>query len=517
MEKTKQFLWGIFFCVLAVRLILAFTLPTFTYESYFHLRQTEHITATGLPLYHDPLSYGGRELIFLPLFHYLAAFFDLFLPLEFVAKVLPNLLLAGLVLLTYFIARELGYSTHGSLFTAGIAGFLPAIFSTNAFTPYSLFLPLIFFAIYAFLKLQQKGIDEEKSEEQKQKQINIKKNSRMQKKYVYLYLIAFLLATLTSPATILLLLGFGIYFLISLAENKKLPRDEWEIFIASTFFYLWIQLVFFNEVIKKEGVSFIWQNIPTAILPQYFPPVSVSHGIILVSIIPLVAGIFVVSRSLASAKDAKTFLLTGLAAAAIIFTFLRLLPIKLGLSFLGILLAILFANFYDGIFPFLRKTKLSFTLQRITTILFLGLLLTTVYPALSTALKQSIPFSEEVKAFDWLSTHSEKDATILALGEEGHLLTALGKRKNVMDDQFSLRDDAEERFTEVNTLYLTLFQTQALQLLEKYQVKYVVFTPHARQHYQLKRLRYLSPECFHLVYNHDDIKIYERKCALEKK
>ena len=255
MEKTKQFLWGIFFCVLAVRLILAFTLPTFTYESYFHLRQTEHITATGLPLYHDPLSYGGRELIFLPLFHYLAAFFDLFLPLEFVAKVLPNLLLAGLVLLTYFIARELGYSTHGSLFTAGIAGFLPAIFSTNAFTPYSLFLPLIFFAIYAFLKLQQKGIDEEKSEEQKQKQINIKKNSRMQKKYVYLYLIAFLLATLTSPATILLLLGFGIYFLISLAENKKLPRDEWEIFIASTFFYLWIQLVFFNEVINYWDIE----------------------------------------------------------------------------------------------------------------------------------------------------------------------------------------------------------------------------------------------------------------------
>ncbi|MBI2665997.1 glycosyltransferase family 39 protein [Candidatus Woesearchaeota archaeon] len=500
MEKTKQFLWGIFFCALLVRLILAFLLPTFTYESYFHLRQTEYITATGLPLYQDPLSYGGRELVFLPFFHYLTAFFDLFLPLEFVAKTLPNLFLALLVLLTYFIAKELGNSTNGSLFAAGIAGFLPALFSTNAFTPHSLFLPLLFFAIYVFLKLQQG-----------------EKHAQQKKKYVYIYFLTFFLACLTSSATILLLVGFGIYFLISLAESKKLPKEEWELFIASTFFYLWIQFIFFSEVLKKEGISFIWQNIPTAILPQYFPQVSVSHGIILVSFIPLITGIFVIFRSLSSVKEPKTFLLIGLAVAAILFTFLRFLPVKLGLSVLGILLAILFANFYDGILPFLRKTKFSLTLQKITTIIFLGLLVTTVYPALSTAIHQSVPSAEEVKAFEWLNTHIEKNTTVMTLGEEGHLLTAIGKRKNVMDDQFSLRDDAEERFSDVNLVYKTQFQTQALHLLEKYNIKYVVFTPHAQQHYQLKRLSYLSPECFHLVYNHNAIKIYERKCALEKK
>ena len=519
MNKSNRFLLGIFFCSLVVRLILAFQLPSFTHESYFHLRQVEHITETGFPLYQDQLSYGGRELIFLPLFHYIAAFFDLFLPLEFVAKILPNLLLASLVLLAYLIAKELGYSSTGSLFAAGIAGFLPALFATNAFTPQSLFLPLLFLAVYAFLKIQHIEGKEQKDVEKKQKKNGEQKKMQgvLQKKYVYLYLLAFFLASLTSPAAIILLFGFGLYSLISLAESRKLPRKEWEIFIASAFFYLWIQLVFFNDILKREGISFIWQNIPTAILPEYFPQVSVSHAIILVSVIPLVAGIFVVYRSLFSAQEQKTFLPIGLAAAAIIFIFLRFFPIKLGLSFLGILLAILFAQFYDWLFSFLQRTKLSLTLQKITALLFLLLLLTTVYPALSTALHQSIPSAEEVKAFTWLSTHTEKNATVLALVEEGHLLTALAKRKNIMDDQFNLIDDVEQRFIDVNLLYQTKFQTQALHLLEKYNLRYIVFTPHAQQQYQLKRLQYLSPECFHLIYNHDTIKIYERKCTLEKK
>ncbi|MBI2665042.1 hypothetical protein HYX12_00280 [Candidatus Woesearchaeota archaeon] len=82
MKRTNKILLGIFLVTLLTRLTLAFIVPNFTYESYFHLRQVEHIGQTGLPLYQDGLSYGGRELVFLPLFHYLAAFFDLFLPLE---------------------------------------------------------------------------------------------------------------------------------------------------------------------------------------------------------------------------------------------------------------------------------------------------------------------------------------------------------------------------------------------------------------------------------------------------
>lgn len=492
MNKTNHLLLGIFLCTLAVRLFLAFTLPNFTYESYFHLRQVEHITETGLPLYHDQLSYGGREFIFLPLFHYVAAFFDLFLPLDFIAKLLPNLFFSFLTLIVYLIAQELGYSSRGSVFAAGIAGFLPALFTTNAFTPQSLFLPLLFLSVYAFFKIQQK-------------------------KFLYLYFLAFLLASITNPMALLLLLGLGIYVLISLAEGFSLQKEEAEVLIASTFFYSWIQLLFFNDVLKEEGLGFIWQNIPSAILFEYFPKVSAVQATLAISIIPLIAGIFMLYRSLFAGKEQKIFFPIGITIATIVLTLLRLLPIKYALGFLGILFAIFFAQFHDYLFPFLQKTKLALTPQRGATLLVLLLIFSTATPAISTAFQQDLPTTEEIKAMEWLEIHTEEEARIAALVEEGHLITKIAQRKNIMDDQFNLVPDVEQRFAEVQALYLTPFQTEALSILEKYGVRYILVTPYALEKYQLKRLKYLTPECFHLVYHQDTIKIYERKCSLEKK
>src|SRR3989344_738517 len=134
-------------------LILTFMVPEFTYESYFHLRQVEHILETGLPFYQDPLSYGGRELAFLPFFHYLAALFSLFLPVNLVAKVLPNLLTALLVPITYLISKKITAHEVGSLIAAFITGFLPILYFTNGFVVNTLFLPLIFIVLYLYLHI----------------------------------------------------------------------------------------------------------------------------------------------------------------------------------------------------------------------------------------------------------------------------------------------------------------------------------------------------------------------------
>ena len=69
MKKEYWILIAIFVLTLTLRLSLAFYFPNFTYESYFHLKQIEQITNNGFPTYQDPLSYGGRTLVFLPAFH----------------------------------------------------------------------------------------------------------------------------------------------------------------------------------------------------------------------------------------------------------------------------------------------------------------------------------------------------------------------------------------------------------------------------------------------------------------
>lgn len=154
-KRVKWTLLSLFIIVVIIRIILAFLTPGFTYESYFHLRQVDHITKTGFLNYNDDLSYGGRTLIFLPFFHYFMAFFSLFLPLTIVAKILPNILMASITLTTYHISHSITNDENSSLLSAFIVGFLPILFSTNSFTVETLFLPITFFIIYVFMNIKR--------------------------------------------------------------------------------------------------------------------------------------------------------------------------------------------------------------------------------------------------------------------------------------------------------------------------------------------------------------------------
>ncbi len=493
MEKKRNYwLLGIFLAVLAVRLILALALPNFTYESYFHLRQVEHITATGLPLYQDSLSYGGRELVFLPGFHYFMAFFDLFLPLEFAAKLIPNLLMTSLVLIVYLLSKKFSENETASLLAASVAGFLPITFTTNSFTPEVLFLPLVLLNIYVFLNITEK-------------------------KYFYLYLLTFLLLSITSAATILLLIGFLIHFILSFMESKKINREELELTVFSLFFFIWLQFLFYKNTLLNEGVSFIWQNIPQAILIEYFPKVSIPQAILLVSIIPFVSGIYIVYQSLFKLKQQKAFLLVSFAVSTTLLTWFRLIEFKLSLSFFGLILAVLFALFYKEISEYFSKIKKIKTTKLSTYLLpgtVLLLLLTTLYPAVNSALNQELPSREEVEAFKWIKVNTPANSGVAALLEEGHLVTDYSERENLMDDQYTLIKDVDKRSGDLKSLFRTKFQTQALGTLDDYKINYLVFTPKAKERYQEETFGFLSKDCFKLIYDHET-KIYLVKCELK--
>ena len=117
-----------------LRLLLAFLIPNFTYDSYFNLRQVQHIHDTGLPLYNDPLSYGGRELVFLPFFHYLLAGFSFILPLELAAKILPNFFMALLTIIIFYLSKKITNNDSAALVSAFLVGILPVLFFTNDFS-----------------------------------------------------------------------------------------------------------------------------------------------------------------------------------------------------------------------------------------------------------------------------------------------------------------------------------------------------------------------------------------------
>ena len=332
---------------------------------------------------------------------------------------------------------------------------------------------------------------------------------------MYLYLFCFIFLSFTSSAAFLLLCGYAFYFLLSFIEKKSLPAKEIELMIASLFFYLWSQLLFYKNVLLQEGIHFIWQNIPSPLLSSYYPPVSVSQAVIYLSLLPLLAGIYVIYTSLFRTKKPSSFFLISIVISTIFLTIIRIIPFKTALAFLGVLFAILFALFYGEISHYAEKTKLQPPHQRLIfwSIVIL-LLTTTVYPAISTAWQQDLPSEKEIAAFRWLESHTAKDQIILALVKEGHLLTYYSHRQNLLDDNFNLID-AQQRFHDLDLLYQTKFQTEALSLLEKHNIRYIMLTPAAQQQYHLKRLPYLTPRCFSSAYS-DEVYIYESKCSLER-
>ncbi|MEK6950433.1 MAG: hypothetical protein AABX13_01790 [Nanoarchaeota archaeon] len=475
---------------LGLRLYFAFTIPNFTYESYFHLRQVDQIRQTGLPLFNDPLSYGGRELRFLPLFHYLAAFFSLFLPLELVGKLLPNVLWSLLPLIVYLIGKKIEPGSRaGTILAAFISGLLPILFQPNSFTPVSLFIPLLFLTIYGFLSLPRK---------------------------LYLYLISFFLLSFTSSAAVLLLLGFGLYLLLSRIEGKIIPKTEIELILTSLFFFLWVQFLFFKRTLLNEGIAFIWQNIPSPILTQYFPQFTIGQAIIAISIIPFFAGIFVVYRALFQLKNQKSFLLISFVVSTTLVTWFRLIQFKLALAFFGVILAILFASFYRYFTFYLRKTKLHRWAGPLSLTLFLILAVTLIPPAIANAQQQATPQDTELAAFHWLQEHTPVQATVLASLEEGHLVTWQAQRKNLMGDQFALIPDVKQRFQALQALFTSSFLTEAIDLTDKYGINYIVLTPHAQQKYQLIRPKYYTIGCFERVYNQNETRIYRVRCSLQE-
>jgi hypothetical protein len=349
-------------------------------------------------------------------------------------------------------------------------------------------LPLAFLAIFAFLNLEKK-------------------------KFQYLYVVSFLLLSLTSSATLFLLIGFVIYLLLSFLENKKPSKSELELMFFSLIFFMWVQFLFFKDLLITEGVSFVWQNIPTQIILNYFPNFSVIQAIVLVSVIPFLAGIYVVYKSLFKAKNSKAFLLISFVISTSLLTWLRLVEFRFSLAFFGIILAILFAIFYEEIFNFFSRTKISYLQKNLAIIVASILFLSMIFSAISVSINQEIPSNEDITAFNWLDDNLPQDAKIATVLEEGHLVTYYGKRANVMDDNFNLITDVEERFIDINSIFTTQLQTHAVSLFDKYGITHVMFTEKAKEKFDNNNFQFITIDCYERLYK-EDVKIYGIKCSL---
>ncbi len=514
MFKKNKLVLLIFVLTLILRLYLAFQTSEFTYESYSHLRQVDHITNNFVPLYEDDLSYGGRTLFFLPFFHYFVAFFNLFLPLEVLAKVLSNLLYCLLIPLVYLIAKKVSKNDVGAMLSALIAALLPINFSVNSFSPFPFILLFTFLTVNFFLDYGEKGFKE---------------------KGLYYFIISFVIASLSSALSSVIIFSLFIYILYSKLDSKNIRSGEVELILFSSFFFLWVQFIFYKRVLLEEGIKFIWQNVPNTILLSYFPNFDLTQTVLLIGFLPLLAGIFLIYNSLFSYKNKNLFFMISLAIGSIILSWLKFIPFERSLSFIGLILAIIFASFYQQLITYYKRSKLSLydeslkkkikqnlplkNFVNISSLVIIVLIIPSmIFPAIGFATSLDTPSEEEVELFKWFQTegldNSIEDWGILANLKEGGLVNYYSNRQNVMDLRFSLIDDVEERLIDIETLYTSKFRTEALKLSDQYNLKYIILTNSTKEIMGVEQLDYFNEKCFSLVYNNTAGEIYKVECSL---
>lgn len=488
----------IFVLTLTIRLLFAFQTPYFSSDkAYFTLRQVSQITDNGIPIFEDPLSYGGRTLIQPPIFYYLLAFFNLFLPITIVGKLIPNIFASLTVFITYLISIEITRNTKVAVLTSFISAFIPVFFSqtVNNISPYSLIVPLIFFMFYCLLKLPKN------------------------KDFAVYFVIAILLLSFTHPSVFIFILGLVLYTVLIKSENLPQNKAELEIIIFSTLFVIWSQFIIFKNAFLFHGPFVIWQNIPINILTNYFSQITILGAISMIGVIPFIFGVYVIYKYVFKEKNRPIYLLLGFVFSVTALLWLKLIPLNAGLILLGAVLVLLFAQYFKLFMIFIQKTRFSSLENLFIAIFILIFVLTSVLPSLYyTSLTMASSISQdEMNALLWLNKNTMKSDIVLASPLEGHLITSVAKRKNVLDSNFLLVSNINQRSEDVEDIYTTSIETEAVELLNKYDVSYIYFSGRAKSAFNADSLSYVGDEeCFELVYN-KKVQIYNSLCTLIEK
>jgi hypothetical protein len=484
--------------VFVLRLYIAFSTQGLSGDdAYFQLRHIEHIRQTGLPLFEDPLSFGGRNYFFSPVFHYVVAAGSIIMPLTIAEKVVPNLLAVLLIPIIFFIVRRLTNNDGVALFISVFSAFVPVWFghTINTLSPMTLAVPLLFFVIYSLLRVQEPS-------------------------WRYVYLCSLILFAFTSPLSLLFVLGLMFYMVLVVVEQLKIERAELEIALFSVFFVLWSQFLIYKKFILAHGPSVIWQNIPPELLSSQFASVTILSAIYQIGIVPVLYGVFVVYRYLFKRKHKMTYFLIAFTLAAAVLLWFRLIPIQMGMMLLGMFLIVLFSRWVDFFLIYIPKTRAHRFAPVFITSLIIAFILTGILPSLSLAwsVQSTVLPQAGVRALEFIRNNTPADSVVVGYVDEGHRIAEIAQRGNVIDSHFLTQRDAKQRLHDTNRIFSTVIGVEAAELMERYKANVIFLSPESKVMFRIITLRYADKnKCFSNPFSEGgyDVFVKQAFCRVE--
>lgn len=491
-KKELLLVLAIFLLACTFEMIFVFRTPFLSSpESYLHLRIADDLNQDIIPTFYDPLSYGGRDIRYSPVFYYLFNTFSFFFKSDLSAKIFLTLLSCSLVFPVFLISKKLTNNTNISLLTSLLSAFIPAYLSLtfNSFTPYCLIMPLIFLALYLIMD---------------------------EKKYTKHFIFISIIGAFIHPSFLLLIAGFVMYLVLIRVVGFETGKGKVEIMLFSTLLTFWALLITYKNALLLNGMSIIWQNIPEQILRHYFSGISVFEAIYEIGLIPLLAGIFVIYKYTSHKLNKDIYLLLSFIFSVVLLMLLHLLKPQIGLASSGILLTILFGVFLSDFWQYFANARFGIIRTALLSAILIALVFTNIVPSIiyvQKSVKES-DISDKADALKWLNENSGPGEVVVSSLEEGHLVAFFAKRPNVIDENFIGQADVAIRIKDVDTIYKTAYSTEAIPLLNKYNAKYILFSPETAEDYRTSELRFLNKNCFELVYD-KNIKIYKSLCKMD--
>ena len=476
-NNENLILFLIFLIVLGSRLYFAFQTPFFNDEAYLNYRLVHHISETGEPLSHDILSYNGREIVTSPVFHYILAFFGLFMPLDLALKIIPNIFISLLVFVIFRLSYALVEEKNLSLLLALLSGFVPVVFSEtlNNISVYSLVLPLVFYLLYLFIKIREEN--------------NITKFA----------FFSFFLGIL-HPSSFVFLIALVFFVILIISEGISIEKIKKEILVFSLLLILFIQFLIYNKAFLVHGFGVIRNNVPIQVLATYFN-FSFLETVLKVGILLIIFGLISIIFGWAKKRE-DVMILSSLILSTLLLLWFRFLKDEVGLMFIGVALIVISGMSFTIFLKYLDKTKFSKHRTSITIFSVLILIASLVIPSFIDASKniqEHTPTEYEILVLNWIKDNALPDVTILAPLEKGHLITALAGKRNVIDDNFLLAPDTSERFKDVYTIYSTKSEVKALDLMHKHNVDYILVP--IESEIEFDNVRWLDDEnCFEGIF-----------------
>ncbi|MCB9358558.1 hypothetical protein H6503_01380 [Candidatus Woesearchaeota archaeon] len=458
-------------------------------ESYYTLRQLESIKEHGIPLYEDELSYSGRNAVFSPGYYYIL-FFGSFIFQSKSLVILTSILAALSALIVYLISLKLTRNHLISVLVSAMGIFIPVylINTTNTLSPTTLIIPLSLLTIYLF---------------------SIAKDE----KDVLWYMIAFVILSLVTGLSTIIVIVFIMYLLMLRIENIRIIKVQKELTIVSAFFVIWVQFIIYKSAYLVHGPAIIWRNLPFELIIQYFSQVNIFSIIYFVGAVPFFAALYTMYKHSFTLKNEQLYLYTSFAVVIAALLLFRLIELQKGLIYLGFCFLIFFAVFLKRAIAYIERTKLNRYKHGVTLILIFVFLLSSIIPSIMALHNQSSIPRDTIDAMEWIERNTDENSVILADIKEGNLVTEIAKRKNIIDSNFLLIEDINQRVNDMRLIYTSSSIVKAVELLDYYSIDYILIGE-ARTTFNIEDLHYIDSECVESVYD-NKIKIYKVKCRVE--